>query len=46
MGFHRELGFSVTEVPGYSVSGEARIVFWRELSADARPADPATGLSN
>jgi L-amino acid N-acyltransferase YncA len=31
--FHRALGFSVSEVPGYSVSGEPRVVFHRELRA-------------
>ena len=29
--FHRTLGFSASEVPGYSASGEARTVFRREL---------------
>jgi ribosomal protein S18 acetylase RimI-like enzyme len=29
--FHRALGFSASEVPGYSASGEARTVFRREL---------------
>jgi ribosomal protein S18 acetylase RimI-like enzyme len=29
--FHRALGFEATEIAGYSVSGEPRIVFWREL---------------
>jgi ribosomal protein S18 acetylase RimI-like enzyme len=43
--FHRALGFSVTEAPGYSVSGEARIVFWRALPAPV-PLGDAPGLSN
>jgi ribosomal protein S18 acetylase RimI-like enzyme len=30
--FHRALGFSASEVAGYSVSGEPRTVFRRELS--------------
>jgi GNAT superfamily N-acetyltransferase len=29
--FHRALGFSASEVAGYSASGEARTIFWREL---------------
>ncbi len=29
--FHRALGFSATEVPGYSATGEPRTVFRREL---------------
>jgi hypothetical protein len=29
--FHEALGFSVTEVPGYSPSGASRLVFRREL---------------
>jgi hypothetical protein len=30
--FHRALGFSASEVAGYSVSGEPRIVFGRALA--------------
>ncbi len=29
--FHRALGFNASELAGYSVSGEPRIVFRREL---------------
>jgi ribosomal protein S18 acetylase RimI-like enzyme len=38
--FHRALGFSVREVPGYSGPGEMRLVMERRL------ADPAAGMSN
>ncbi len=31
--FHRALGFSVSEVPCYSVSGESRVLLHRDLSA-------------
>ena len=30
--FHSSLGMSVREVPDYSGEGEARVVFWRDLS--------------
>jgi ribosomal protein S18 acetylase RimI-like enzyme len=31
IGFHRALGFGTSEVAGYSISGEPRVVFRREL---------------
>ena len=36
--FHRALGFSASEVAGYSVSGEPRVVFRRELTQRPAPA--------
>jgi ribosomal protein S18 acetylase RimI-like enzyme len=33
--FHRSLGFTVTDTPDYAGPGEARTVFWKELSDGA-----------
>jgi ribosomal protein S18 acetylase RimI-like enzyme len=45
LAFHRALGFSATEVAGYSAGGEARIVMRRELPGSAT-IKATSGLSN